>query len=137
MPISTSQTAEYLRKAIEASSKTQREIAEQAGFRHPNVLSMMKSGETKVPIARIPDLADALRVPHVPFLLTAIEEYHPEVHEVLFEYFGAGLSRSELILLEVFDEARHAAPFELDAGLCNVLLELFAFVGHMHKEFGA
>ena len=99
MSVSTSQTAEHLRKAIDASPKTQRELAKEAGFKHPNVLSMLKQGETKVPIARIPELADALEIPHLPFLMTAIEEYHPEVHQILLDYFGVGLTRSERILL--------------------------------------
>ena len=51
-----SPTARHLYDAIEDSSKTQKEIACEAGFASQNMLSMMKTGESKVPISRIPRL---------------------------------------------------------------------------------
>jgi hypothetical protein len=40
--------------------KNQADIAQEAGFRQPNVLSMIKSGQTKLPLDRVPGLAKAL-----------------------------------------------------------------------------
>ncbi|GGC10561.1 hypothetical protein GCM10011363_29060 [Marivita lacus] len=56
-PTPVSPRSAFLRNTIEQSHKTQKEIARDAGLAHPNVLSMMKTGECKVPIARIPALA--------------------------------------------------------------------------------
>jgi hypothetical protein len=42
--------------------KSQKDIAVQAGFTNVNVLSMMKSGATKIPFDRVPGLAKALEV---------------------------------------------------------------------------
>jgi len=53
MSPTSSPTTNFLRDAIQNSDKTQREIAKAAGFAHANALSMMKTGETKVPISRI------------------------------------------------------------------------------------
>ncbi|WP_248411263.1 helix-turn-helix transcriptional regulator, partial [Aliiroseovarius sp. S2029] len=55
-----SPTANNLSDAIDASGLTQREIADRVGFNHPNVLSMMKQGVTRVPLQRIPALAQTL-----------------------------------------------------------------------------
>ena len=64
--------AEYLSHAIYLSGKTQREIAQEAGFNKPNVLSMMKQGLTKVPIYSIPLLAKACSVDPVHFMRLAM-----------------------------------------------------------------
>lgn len=45
--MTTSPTAKFLHDAITASPLTQREIAHRAGFPHPNILSMFKSGDTR------------------------------------------------------------------------------------------
>ncbi len=46
-----SPTAQMLARAIDESDLTQREIADRVGVNHPNVLSMMKQGLTRVPLA--------------------------------------------------------------------------------------
>lgn len=77
MSTTTSPTTNFLREAIQNSDKTQREIAKAAGFDHPNALSMMKTGEPKVPISRIPALSAVLEVDTRRFLQIAPREYHP------------------------------------------------------------
>lgn len=129
-----SPTARHLFDAIECSSKTQKEIAKDAGFASPNILSMMKTGETKVPINRIPSLSQALGIAPGEFINVALREYHPDLHSVLIEHFGFGLSLEERILLEIYDEAQHVAPFALEAGLCDLLLEVFVYSGRLQAE---
>ena len=57
--MTTSPTARMIADAIEASGKTQREIAEEMGLLRPNVISMLKSGEMTMPIERIPAFSKA------------------------------------------------------------------------------
>ena len=40
--------------------KSQIEVATQAGFIHPNMISMIKNGSSKLPLDRVPSLASAL-----------------------------------------------------------------------------
>lgn len=124
-----SPTTAFLRDAIENSPKTQREIAEAAGFAHPNALSMMKTGECKVPISRIPALSAALKVDTKRFLQIAMREYHPEIWMTLDEFMRPSLSPIEEDILETYhlalidydipwtDELKHAltSVFELAA----------------------
>jgi transcriptional regulator with XRE-family HTH domain len=98
----TSLTTVFLRDAIQNSPKTQREIAQAAGFAHPNALSMMKTGETKVPISRIPALAAALDVDTKRFLQIAMREYHPEIWMTLDEFMSSNLSPMEEDILETY-----------------------------------
>ena len=131
-----SPTACHLLDAIEDCPKSQKEIARDAGFASPNILSMMKRGETKVPINRIPCLAHALEIDPAAFLVLALKEYEPELYDVLTTHFGIGLSHHERTLLEVFDEAQHVQPFHLEAGLCDLLLSLFIYSGRLQAEVG-
>lgn len=86
--VTNSPTAIYFARAIEVSGLTQKEIACRSGLPKPNVISMMKRGETKIPLARIPDLARAVGVEPQEFLATAMAEYQPEVWQVLRANFS-------------------------------------------------
>lgn len=67
------------------------EIAEVAGFKRPNVISMIKHGETKLPLEKIGSMARALRVdPRFLFELT-LREYEPGLWEVAKDVFGADM----------------------------------------------
>ncbi|MHC2021351.1 hypothetical protein [Methylobacterium sp. CM6247] len=53
-----------LRERIDklSATKTQREIAADIGYSKPNILSMYKRGEAKVPLERLPEFSRALGV---------------------------------------------------------------------------
>ena len=103
--MTSNKTANYLSNAIENCGLTQREIARRAGFPKPNVISMMKTGHKKVPIGRIPALADALDVSAFAFLRTAMLEYEPELWDILTKALGGPLRKNEELLLSVLDIA--------------------------------
>jgi len=94
--------ANRLRRAIDSSDVTQREVADRASFQHANVISMMKSAEMMVPLERIPALARTLGVDEQEFLSGSIAEYHPNVHAVLTDVMGLPLSDAELGILAMF-----------------------------------
>ena len=56
-----SPTARLITDALDASGTTQREIAEEAGFPRPNVISMLRAGEMRLVIERAPAQADRER----------------------------------------------------------------------------
>lgn len=59
--------------------KSQKDIAREAGYKSQNIITMIKHGDTKVALDRVPDLAKALDVNPRPFLLMAMEQfYSPE-----------------------------------------------------------
>ncbi len=109
-----SPTAQKLEKAIEESGLTQREIADRAGFKHPNTITMMKQGLTRVPLERIPDLAQTLGLDQTQFLLVAIEEYHGGVYEVLCDTLGLPFGDAEQGLVVMFRMANLRTKVELD-----------------------
>jgi len=95
----TSKTAAFISRAIEFSGKSQREIAIESGFPKPNVLSMLKKGEMKIPLDRIPALAKACHIDQIYLLRLAMEEYHPAIWEVLVNTIGIPLTANEFEML--------------------------------------
>jgi transcriptional regulator with XRE-family HTH domain len=67
----------------------QRDIADAAGFNRPNVLSMIKQGETKLPLDKIGRMAIALRVDRRFLFELTIWEYEPELWDIAKDVFGA------------------------------------------------
>ena len=75
--------ATYFAALVNASPKTQDEIAKEAGFDSSNTISMIKTGRTKLPLARIPALAKALDADPKEMLAISLEAYQPELYAVL------------------------------------------------------
>ena len=99
--------ADYLTKAIELSGRTQREIALDVGYYKPNVISMMKQGQTKIPLDKIPAFAKALEMDAAFFLRLALAEYHPDTWAVIRATIGSPLTSNERDLIDLY---QHAAP---------------------------
>lgn len=99
--------ANYIASQIDASPKTQTEISKEAGFPHANFLSMIRTGKSKVPIARVPALADALDVPHQDLLQRCLEAYYPEMDQILkFVIPAYGMTPDELMVLRGYRELK-------------------------------
>jgi len=94
--------AKRLEKAIEESGKNQREIATEVGYTRPNVLSMMKHGETKIPLEKAPLLAKACALDPAEFTRHAMQDYMPAVRQTLADTFGESLTTAERRCLAAF-----------------------------------
>lgn len=96
----------FLNKQITAISgvKSQREIAAEAGYDKPNILSMIKNGDTKLPLDKVPALAKALGVDPKHLFRLTIEQHHPEVARVAHEIFGNVVTDNEMALVRMFRE---------------------------------
>ena len=81
--MTTSPTARVITDAVEASGKTLREIAAEMGLERGNVISMLKSGEMRMPIERIPAFAAATGIDALLLMQTTMTEYMPETWAVL------------------------------------------------------
>ncbi len=82
-----SKVAVFLTNAIDASPKSQAEIAEEAGFPKSNIISMIKMGLTKLPVVRVPAMAKAIDVDPVELFRMCMEEYMPDLLKVTDEIY--------------------------------------------------
>lgn len=98
----------YLEKRILElrPQKTQAEIASASGFVNVNMLAMIKSGSTRLPLDRVPALADALTVDPARLLQLALEQWAGSGAARAFEkIFDTVVTRNEIGWLETIREA--------------------------------
>lgn len=84
------------------ATRTQREIAAAAGFDRPNAFSMLKRGEMKPSLARIPALARGLNADPAHMFRLGMIDVWPELAPVVNVVFGRQMASSHeaAILLE-------------------------------------
>ncbi|WP_348657499.1 helix-turn-helix transcriptional regulator, partial [uncultured Sulfitobacter sp.] len=92
--------------------KSQLEIATEAGFINVNMMSLLKSGKSKVPLDRVAALAKALEVdPRLLFRMAIQQSSYETTSEVIDEIFGTIVSRNEVVWLEALrDASDHKDP---------------------------
>ncbi|WP_172331818.1 hypothetical protein [Mangrovicoccus sp. HB161399] len=56
--------------------KTQKEIAAEAGYKSANIIAMMKSGDAKVALDRIPALSKVLRINEKAAYIACLYQFH-------------------------------------------------------------
>jgi transcriptional regulator with XRE-family HTH domain len=107
LPFEDSRIAVFLRKQIAAleSIKTQREIASEIGYDKPNILSMFKRGEAKIPLEKIPALAKALHVDPAFLFRLAMEQYWPKAEKAIADVFGSIATKNNRAWLSLISEA--------------------------------
>ena len=110
-PPKPANVAEYLTWMMNLSGKSQVQIAKEAGFPKSNVLSMMKRGDTKIPLEKVGKLAAAIGADPIHLFQMVMAEYYPSTWLEIQKMIGQPvLSDSELELLEVIRSAKVVSP---------------------------
>jgi hypothetical protein len=95
--------ADFITQKLAESDKTQCEISDLCGFENANVVSMIKTGRTKLPINRIGPFAKAIEVDPAYLLRLVLCEYLPETWLAIEEVMQTPiLSRNEAELIRTF-----------------------------------
>ena len=103
--------AEYLDAQINMCGKSQKQIAEEAGFPKPNIITMFKKGDTKLPLEKIGKFAKAIEVDPIHLFKICMSEYHPETWAEIQKMLGQPtLTINELEILEAIRSARVENP---------------------------
>jgi hypothetical protein len=96
MPHTSLPVTDYIWGLIESCGKTRREIAAETGFPKPNIISMLKSGETKLPLAKIGSFARAVNTDPGHLLRLCLRDYYPEVWASISEFFDESIATHEI-----------------------------------------
>ena len=87
--------------------KTQAEIASEAGFGNPNMMTFLKNGKNKVPLDRVPSLAKALEVDPAYLMRLALDQsVGATAAKAITDIFGTPTTENERGWL---DELRDAS----------------------------
>jgi transcriptional regulator with XRE-family HTH domain len=111
--------ADYLTAQMAAVGKTNREIAEAAGYPAHNVsfISMLRSGKAKLPVNKVVAFARALEIEPAFLLRKVLEEYSPDTAKVIAEVLesrAGNTTQGERELLEVFRQESAGLPLALN-----------------------
>lgn len=80
--------SKYIAKHIASCGKPYAQIKQEAGFPEkckPNIISMIKTGTTNMPLSRIAGMAKAIDASPLEVYLLCMEEYEPETWKVIQE----------------------------------------------------
>lgn len=95
--------AEFIADKLAESDKTQREVAEECGFENPNIITMFKTGTTKLPLNRIGPVARAIGADPAHLLRLVMTEYMPETWEAIENVLQSTvLTTNELELIRAY-----------------------------------
>lgn len=112
-PYADTRLASYIEKRVLElrPRKSQAEIAHDTGFTHPNMITMLKTGASKLSLDRVPALARALDCdPRLLFKL-ALEQQGGTAARTVEDIFGVVVTRNEAAWIEELREASgHADP---------------------------
>jgi transcriptional regulator with XRE-family HTH domain len=106
-PHANTPLADFVEKRVLAMRpKQQSEIAEEAGFVNVNMLSMIKSGASKLPLDRVAALAKALDCdPKLLFRLAFEQQGYETTALTIAEIFGGIVTRNEAVWLQEMRDA--------------------------------
>lgn len=98
--------AQYLAAQIALSPKTQTEIAREMGFSTPNLITMIKKGAVKLPMAQVMPMAKALGIDPLHLYKMAMQEYYPESWAMVETMLRQPvLTANELTLIDVIRQS--------------------------------
>jgi transcriptional regulator with XRE-family HTH domain len=132
MPYADMPIAQYISAQVDVQNsmgKNQRQIAQEIGYDKPNMISMFKRGEAKIPLGKIPALAKALNVDAAFMFRLAMEQYWPELKETITEIFGIIVTKNEATIIAGIREVTKGANPELTPDLKHKLNTAFLDIG--------
>jgi len=94
--------ATFVRNQIGKIDKSQKEIAEEVGFEKQNVITMIKQGKTKLPLAKIGLMAKALDTDPLWLLKLCLSTYQKDSWEALKPIFDEVVTEEERTLLHAW-----------------------------------
>ena len=94
--------AKFISSELRLSGKSRADLSREIGIKNANFLSMIVTGKTKLPLNRVPALANALGIEPRALFLHCLEEYDPELLQTIKDCLpGAFLTEEELDVMRV------------------------------------
>jgi len=113
-PHEETRLAKYIeRRVLELKSrKSQLQIASEAGFPNPNMVTMIKNGSSKLALDRVPSMARSLECDPAYLMGLALEQAVGDTSaQAIIEIFGTPITANELgWLQEIRGASDHSDP---------------------------
>lgn len=132
--------AKFIGQQLALSEKSQKEIAAAIGYDRPNFITMIKNGQSKLPIHRVPALARELGIDPLFFMRLVMSEYMPEVWDTVEEVLEGAekltITPEEIKIIKIIREQSANTPLNIADDENRQLLEktIHAIATKEHKE---
>ncbi|MER9831362.1 XRE family transcriptional regulator [Mesorhizobium sp. M0134] len=125
-----SEIAKFLDRRIYELShrKSQRDIAREIGFANDNVIAMLKSGRTKVPLYRVVSIAKALETDPRPLFVLALMQDGNEQDREAFQEIVGEFSENEQEIIGAIRKFSNGTDPKLSVVFRKILRALFGGV---------
>lgn len=110
-----SKVAEFIASRQLLMGMTNKDVAEEVGYANPNVISMIKKGQTKLPVEKVAKMAEALGADPAKLLRMALKEYMPETLKVMEACMGNIVTQNEMAMIEIWRDATNGEDPEIPA----------------------
>lgn len=106
--------ARYLEQQLALCDKPQKDIAAACGYANSNIITMFKSGKTKIPLVGIEPLARAMGTDPGYFLRLAMTEYMPEAWTAMESILCSSslVTKDEVALIQIIRAAASGRPID-------------------------
>lgn len=102
----TYELAEWLNGNLSRrTDMTNDEMAEEMGYARSNIISMWRTGRSRIPLERLPDLSKMLNVSMAELLPMWIEQYAPQVRVEVGKMFNRLVSENEFEVVQAVRDA--------------------------------
>ncbi|RWN25282.1 hypothetical protein [Mesorhizobium sp.] len=132
-----SEIAKFLDKRIYELShrKSQRDIAREIGFANDNVVTMLKSGRTKVPLSRVVSIARTLETDaRQLFILALMQDGHEKDRAAFEEIVGESVSANEKEIIVALRKVSNGTDPKISVVLRKILRALFGDMGGKKQD---
>jgi hypothetical protein len=132
-----SEIAKFLDKRIYELRyrKSQSDIARESGFSHDNVISMMKSGRTKVQLDRVVSIARALETDaRQLFILALTQDGNQKDRAAFEEIVGESVSANEKEIIVALRKVSNGTDPKISVVLRKILRALFGDMGGEKRD---
>lgn len=108
--------SKYLEQQLAVCGRTQRDVAADTGYANPNIMTMFKTGATKIPISKVAPLAKALGIDPAYFIRFVLSEYVPEMWSAIEDVLGKQmlLAEQDYALIGLVNETAAGLPIDWD-----------------------
>lgn len=104
----------YITQALLRANKTQSAIAREMGYASPNMITMIKNGVSKMPLAKVLEFCQATGADPQRLTNLCLQEYYPEVVQILKAVKTAIVTEDESDILALLREGDGALQVRND-----------------------
>lgn len=119
-----------MQKKLAKSPRSQKEIAAIVGYKNHNMITMLKQGDSKLALDRVPAMAKALDVDPLDLFKIALTQFYDDkAVALLVSIVETGLSPAERKILQIARDASGGSLIELTPEREAQLTDVFASPG--------